>query len=211
MIDARFTSLENCQLLQPHNYSAVYFLRRGEEIVYVGQSKNVACRIAAHINKKLFDSVLIMPVPEEVLSSVEMYWITRLKPNLNRSIGDLEQNGSSESPYPLCSKGKHCECVRLNPRRVQIKGQTYWQVSLGSETRNGRRIRLRRTFSNRADAETFAKLKQIEQEKYGPKSIRIPERFWREATEAARILAPFGVSLSDAADEYIHHQESLKA
>ncbi len=73
MIDPRFTSLKNCQLLQPPNYSGIYFLRREEEIVYVGQSKNVARRIADHINKKFFDSILIMPVPLEARSAVEAY------------------------------------------------------------------------------------------------------------------------------------------
>jgi hypothetical protein len=84
MIDPRFTSLANCQLLEPHNYPGVYFLRRGEEIVYVGQSKNIAYRIADHIGRKSFDSVLIMPVPEEALDAVEMHWIRRLELVLNR-------------------------------------------------------------------------------------------------------------------------------
>jgi hypothetical protein len=91
MIDSRFTSLEAYQPLQPHtlqpfNYSGVYFLCQGEEVVYVGQSKNVGGRITSHIDTKSFDSVLIIPVPEENLRSVETYWIERLKPVLNRSL-----------------------------------------------------------------------------------------------------------------------------
>ena len=34
-------------------------------------------RIAQHLNNKLFDSILILPVPEAHLDSVESYWIGR--------------------------------------------------------------------------------------------------------------------------------------
>jgi hypothetical protein len=54
--------------------------------------KNVACRIAAHIGKKPFDSILIMPVPSEELSSVEIYWIKKLKPVLNRTLGEMREH-----------------------------------------------------------------------------------------------------------------------
>src|SRR5258708_30571573 len=132
MIDPRFTSLENCQLLQPPNYSGVYFLLRGEEIVYVGQSKNVACRIAAHINKKFFDSILIMSVPLEALSSVETYWIGQLKPVLNRSMGELQPNGS-ESPRSKGGIGyirNQKRIKNLHLYTVHKSGRAYWRLRI---------------------------------------------------------------------------------
>jgi integrase len=96
---------------------------------------------------------------------------------------------------------------RLDPRKVRIKGTTFWQVNLGSEIKDGRRIRLRRTFANREDAETFAKLKRIERENRGTAGISMPERLRGEALEAARLLEPYRVSVLDAAREYVRRLE----
>jgi integrase len=96
---------------------------------------------------------------------------------------------------------------RLDPRKVRIKGATLWQVNLGSEIKAGRRIRLRRTFANREEAETFAKLKRIERENRGTAGISMPERLRGEALEAARLLEPYRVSVLDAAREYVRRVE----
>ena len=184
-LNSRFTSLENCLPLQPHNISRVYFLRRGEEVVYVGQSKSVGRRVANHIDRKLFDSGLVLPVPVEELSSVEQYWIKKLKPVLNRTKGEIRDP----------RRPKH----RFKSRRIQLKGKTYWQVYLGSEIQDGRKKAYRRTFADRSEAEEFAALKKIELYKYGAENIHISKRFWRDALEAHNILAPLGVSITDAA------------
>jgi integrase len=96
---------------------------------------------------------------------------------------------------------------RLDPRKVRIKGATLWQVNLGSEIKDGRRIRLRRTFANREEAETFARLKKIERENRGTAGISMPERLRGEALEAARLLEPYRVSVLDAAREYVRRVE----
>jgi hypothetical protein len=197
MIDPYFTSLENCQPLQPHNYSAVYFLRRGEEVIYIGQSKSVVRRIANHIGKKSFDSILIMPVPADELSSVEIYWIKKLKPILNRTLGEMREHPP---------RSKH----QLDPRRVQIRGKPYWQVSLGSKIQNGRMRRLRRTFANWADAEAFARLKKIEFAEHGAKSVQMSEQFKNDAIEAARLLAPTGNTLVECVNWWIQDQKAAK-
>ena len=62
---------------------------------------------------------------------------------------------------------------------------------MGSEVKDGRRTRLRRTFAERVEAETFAKLKKIERENRGTAGISMPERLRGEAIEADRLLAPF--------------------
>ena len=153
MIDPRFSSLEQCQRLQPPNYSGVYFLRRGEEIVYVGQSKNVACRIADHINKKFFDSILIMSVPLEALSSVETYWIGRLKPVLNRPMGEIGYNGS-ESPRSKGGIGytrNQKRIKNLHLYAVHKNGRTYWRLRIPQLSGRGF---IERQFSDKAEAHT---------------------------------------------------------
>jgi integrase len=97
---------------------------------------------------------------------------------------------------------------KLDPRKVRIGGKLFWQVDMGTEVRDGRRIRLRRTFAERLEAETFAKLKKIERENRGTAGISMPERLRGEAIEADRLLAPFpGVSILDAVREYVRRRE----
>jgi hypothetical protein len=96
---------------------------------------------------------------------------------------------------------------RLEPRRVVIKSRTLWQVNLGSELREGKRKRLRRTFADRTEALTFAQLKIIERNNRGVAGISMPERLRGEALEAARLLQPYHVSVLDAAREYVRRRE----
>src|SRR5262245_40058745 len=95
-LDAQFASLDNCQPIQLPRYSGVYFLRQGTQIVYVGQSKNVAVRVAAHWadNCKSFDNVQAMRVPAELLDSVEQYWIRKLRPKYNYLAGEPDSEAS---------------------------------------------------------------------------------------------------------------------
>jgi len=100
MIDAkiedRFTSLENCQPLELANYSGIYFLCQGSMVVYVGKAKNIARRIIAHCGNKDFNTVMVLRVPEELLHSVEMHWIRRLRPSLNVGAGRKAPAGRRE-------------------------------------------------------------------------------------------------------------------
>jgi excinuclease UvrABC nuclease subunit len=86
-LDPHFQSLDNAQALALANFSGVYFLCQGATVVYVGRAKNIARRLANHFDRKDFDSVMVMRVSEEMLSSVEMHWIQRLQPELNRHAG----------------------------------------------------------------------------------------------------------------------------
>jgi integrase len=96
---------------------------------------------------------------------------------------------------------------RLEPRKVSIKGHTLWQVNLGSEIRDGKRKRLRRTFADRSEALTFAQFKIIERNNHGVAGISMPERLRGEALEAARLLEPYRVSVLDAARDYVRRRE----
>jgi len=96
---------------------------------------------------------------------------------------------------------------RLDPRRVRIGDKTFWQVNIGSEVRNDRRYRLRRTFASKEEAETLARLKKIERINRGAAGVALSDRLRGEAVEANKLLEPFDVSLLDIAREYVGRME----
>jgi integrase len=120
---------------------------------------------------------------------------------------------SSESPESS-HKPKPRKRDRFSPRKVQIDGKTYWQVSIGSEIReraDGRRvrIRLRRTFRDAAEAKTFSERKRIERLNFGTAGVSMDEQLRSDAIAAQKILAPFGISILDAAREYVRRAQLL--
>src|SRR6516164_6011250 len=96
---------------------------------------------------------------------------------------------------------------RLAPRQVRIGERVLWQVELGSEIREGKRRRLRRTFADRKAAETFAELKRVERENFGSSGIALDQTLRGEALEAKRILLPYNVSILDAVRDYVRRME----
>jgi integrase len=96
---------------------------------------------------------------------------------------------------------------RLDPRAVRIGARIFWQVSLGSEFRDGRRRRLRKTFANREEAETFARLRKIERINHGAAGVNLSPRFRGEMVEAAKLLEPYPVSVLDLVREYVQRME----
>src|SRR5215469_6629007 len=88
-----YLSLENCRQIQCFQYTAIYFLRQDLEVVYVGKSENVIARIGHQLADKPLgsvDSILIMPVPKELLDRVERYWIETLQPIWNKQGSSLD-------------------------------------------------------------------------------------------------------------------------
>jgi len=68
--------------------SGVYFLIRAGEVVYVGQSRDVAQRVATHCKRaRGFDRALVLPVPEEDLDAIEGAFIRALSPPWNGQKG----------------------------------------------------------------------------------------------------------------------------
>lgn len=65
--------------------SGVYFLIKGNEIVYVGQSTQVEIRIDYHTKtRKDFDEVRVLcGIPKMFLTHVEGFYIKRYKPQYN--------------------------------------------------------------------------------------------------------------------------------
>lgn len=64
----------------------IYFLITDEAVCYVGQSRNLASRLAQHSNHgRRWDRALFLPVPESDLLRVEREWIRTLQPPWNRA------------------------------------------------------------------------------------------------------------------------------
>ncbi len=64
----------------------IYFLYKGEEIVYIGQSINMFSRLFQHIAEKIkeFDSLRYMEVPELIdLDNLEKHLIIKYRPVYN--------------------------------------------------------------------------------------------------------------------------------
>jgi excinuclease UvrABC nuclease subunit len=79
--------LANKQAINP-KITGVYFLIKGSEIVYVGQSVDIMNRIAQHSKDVLkdFDSFSILECPTELLLTIEAHLIYKFRPRLNTSL-----------------------------------------------------------------------------------------------------------------------------
>lgn len=61
----------------------VYFLCKGDTVVYVGQSIRITSRLKSHPCTGKYDKVFYVPCELDELDSLEAYWIAKLKPKLN--------------------------------------------------------------------------------------------------------------------------------
>lgn len=63
----------------------VYLLFKNDEVVYVGQSRNVYLRVVKHRDRRVgdFDSYTVIPCSESEMRMVEAYYIDLFKPPLN--------------------------------------------------------------------------------------------------------------------------------
>lgn len=69
----------------------IYFLYRGNELVYIGKSKNIHARIASHLVEKLkeFDAYKILPIGGNIaLDPIEQELIRKHKPIYNIAFND---------------------------------------------------------------------------------------------------------------------------
>jgi hypothetical protein len=93
MLDAPLTSEQIVAAAIPTSViCGIYFLIRGDRIVYVGQSRNVLRRVARHIDDgKQFDHFSIAPCRIDELDNLERTYITALYPEENLSLGSALQ------------------------------------------------------------------------------------------------------------------------
>jgi len=75
--------------LNPAPLCGIYFLFEDEEIVYVGQTRNLFGRMANHIRSApfylVFTSYAFVRVDAIDLDLVEMFWIEKLNPKHNKA------------------------------------------------------------------------------------------------------------------------------
>lgn len=78
----------------PERDSCIYFLLRGEEVVYVGRSAAVAQRLRKHRKVKAFDRCMILRCSAANADRLERHWISRLSPEYNFSgTGNVPEHG----------------------------------------------------------------------------------------------------------------------
>ena len=75
--------------LSNFRFQGVYFLLKGERIVYVGQTTNIVSRLlghAKHFGPEAFDRIAFIPIDDlRLLSAVEAFYIAKFTPPLNRT------------------------------------------------------------------------------------------------------------------------------
>lgn len=74
------------QKIKVIKYPCIYYLFKGEEIVYVGSTANIYSRIAKHIKTKDFDSFTYRKVTNKDIFEVEAREIIKHQPKLNLTL-----------------------------------------------------------------------------------------------------------------------------
>ena len=72
-----------CDITDEIMRTGIYFLCRHNALLYVGQSRNAANRVAEHSKRYELDSVFFLPWPADDLNRVEAALIRTLRPPLN--------------------------------------------------------------------------------------------------------------------------------
>jgi integrase len=95
----------------------------------------------------------------------------------------------------------------LSLSKTRIGGKLFWQVTV-PKLGGGRE---RRTFKERAAAQTFFDLAKVQQQNFGTAAMSISEVLRVEAVECAEILRPFGKTLRDAVKFYTGHLSAISS
>lgn len=81
------------------------------------------------------------------------------------------------------------------PRRVSIRGTTFWQVEAPSPMGG----RIRKTFRQREDARIFHERAKVGLQRFGAAAMALDEKARADAIRALELLKPHGITLLDAA------------
>lgn len=79
----------------------IYFLIRKLEIVYIGQSIDVASRISAHERDKRFDAVSVIRCEADELDAYESLYIWKYQPCLNGKFSQSKTPYAAHTPLSL--------------------------------------------------------------------------------------------------------------
>ncbi len=93
----------------------------------------------------------------------------------------------------------------LSINKTRVNGQLFWQVT-APKLGGGRE---RKTFRERAAAQTYFDTAKIQQANYGTAALSITDSLRVDAVECERRLGEYGKTLRDAADFYIAHLRAI--
>src|SRR5215467_3090121 len=89
--------------------------------------------------------------------------------------------------------------------KTKIDGRGYYCVTT-PKLGGGRN---RRFFKDKAEAQTFLRMAEVQQENYGTAALSISDALRVEAIECSELLQPYGKSLRDAAKFYAAHLKAV--
>src|SRR6516162_1177752 len=89
--------------------------------------------------------------------------------------------------------------------KTKVNGRRYYCVTL-PKLGGGRN---RRFFKDKAEAQTFMRLAEVQQENYGTAALSISDALRVEAIECSELLQPYGKTLRDAARFYEAHLKAI--
>jgi integrase len=95
--------------------------------------------------------------------------------------------------------------TRLALTKTKVNGRRYYCVTL-PKLAGGRN---RRFFKDKAEAQTFMRLAEVQQENYGTAALSISDALRVEAIECSELLQPYGKTLRDAARFYAAHLKAI--
>lgn len=112
----------------PRKLCGVYFLVSGDEVIYVGQSRDIASRVETHQRDKDFDAVAYIECDPAELNAVESDYIAQFSPRLNKGGPTKEGSwvaasaafGREDIPYVAANPHLSSEI-----RRTTIGGKMY--------------------------------------------------------------------------------------
>src|SRR5260370_4708481 len=95
--------------------------------------------------------------------------------------------------------------TRLALTKTKVNSRRYYCVTL-PKLGGGRN---RRVFKDKAEAQTFMQLAEVQQENYGTAALSISDALRVEAIECCELLQPYGKTLRDAAKFYAAHLKAV--
>jgi integrase len=95
--------------------------------------------------------------------------------------------------------------TRLALTKTKVNGRRYYCVTL-PKLGGGRN---RRFFKDKAEAQTFMRLAEVQQENYGTAALSMSDALRVEAIECSELLQPYGKTLRDAAKFYVAHLKAI--
>jgi integrase len=95
--------------------------------------------------------------------------------------------------------------TRLALTKTKVNGRRYFCVTV-PKLGGGRN---RRFFKDKAEAQTFMRLAEVQQENYGTAALSISDALRVEAIECTELLQPYQKTLRDAANFYVAHLKTI--